>query len=80
MHFLRGDAEALDSPGLELVFFSVRWTELLLTVSKTFTSISRSPSDESVHRVRPSGGAQQAICTSLASDAPSNFRGRDGFC
>jgi hypothetical protein len=76
---LRRDAEALDAPGFELVFFSVRCTLLGLTLPKTFSSTSLSAKSEIVQRARPGGAGLHAMRINSASDRPSNFRGRDGF-
>jgi len=62
-----GDAPALDQPGLELVFLSVRRTFSQLMESTMPSATSLSVSSSIVHLERPSGGSLQARATRYAS-------------
>ena len=77
---LRRDAPALLQPRLELVFFSVWRTVSAQILSTISHSTSRSASNCSVQRARPSGGWEQAKAINWASSWPSSFLGRRFSC
>src|SRR5262249_3305661 len=75
---LRRDHPLLAEPGLQRGFFRA-----VRTVSAPMESTTASPttwpaSNRIVQDARPTGGAEQARAISLASAAPSSFRGRLG--
>src|SRR5205807_9766824 len=75
---LRRDAPLLLQPRLEFVFFSVRRTVSVDTVSTTSNSTNLSANSRKVQRARPRGGSEQAMAMRRASALPSSVRGRLG--